>query len=546
MPDYTSFIQDSPYAFLPGSSGVWGDQGTPAGGSTPGSVRPGMGLPGDRYRAAAGLMPLSPTVRPAVQTMPAIWDPNRALYVNPQSGQPFTGKLPSGQYATGGRVTGAPPVAPPAGPVNPATGERTLAPSQQYNAVSIPKQPDVSAATTDLLNTFKTTAAASLKDFSSYLNDFKKNLGTAQTAAKTAEDIQPAVQALTDQQKQYAGNLNQAQADLAAVNKTAAGAEQGAVTEARNLLPSYDAAGQAIADQQMKLAVGNLSRYKMGTGTPRSLGSDETGILATAATNAMLPLKQSEIAQRYNIINNLELPVTRDIASRGAAQAGFDVNTAQQIFSSGQATTKDIQALAQQVRSMTYDDALKFMQAAAVPPQIQQQILSGQISELAGLSGLETGSNYQGLQDLTGASLTPANYYNLGTPGFPTYSRYAPTSGTGTGLTAPNAPVEVGGTKTGTNPNTGAPATAQELAYFNQTGVWPAQDPLFSNAAYSRYAPQVVGTQPRNRSNTGPQSNSVWDPNQGAFVDKDTGAITGWGPSGQSPYYDFPGEVTRG
>jgi hypothetical protein len=286
--------------------------------------------------------------------------------------------------------------------------------------------------------------------------------------------------------------LTQAQKDLAAVNAAAAASETGSVAEAKNLLPSYDAAGQAIADYQMKLAQGNLSRYKMGTGTPSSLGSDEASILANAATAAELPLKQSEIAQRYNIINNLELPVTRDIAARGGQQATFDVNTAQQIFSSGQATTQQIQALKNQVRSMTYQDAVQFMQAAGIPAVLQQQILGGEAATLSALSGLETASNYQGLQDLTGASLTPAAFYNLSTPGFPNYSRYAPQTSTGNGvLRASDAPIEVGATATGTNgPRPGS--IAADTAYFNQTGQWPASDPNFSSAAYSQFLNPVA------------------------------------------------------
>jgi hypothetical protein len=486
VPDYASFSPQSPYAYQPGSSGYRGDQGF-----SPGYYQP-------------GIVPQ----RPVATALPPIWDPQRALYVNPQTGQPHTGKLPSGQYSTAGRISGAPPIAPPAGKINPLTGQQELAPSQQFDAVSIPKQPDVSKATSDLLDTFKTTAAASLKDFSSYLNDFKTNLGTAQTAATKAENIQPTVDALTGQQKQYAGGVTQAQADLAGVNKTANAAETGSVAEAKGLLPSYDAAGQAIADRQMQLAVGNLSRYKMGSGTPTSAGTDETNILANAASAAMLPLKQSEIAQRYNIINNLELPVTRDIASRGAGQAAFDVSTARDIFSSGQATTKDIQNLAQQVRTMSYQDAMNFMQAAGIPAQIQHQIISGQISELSGLSGLESASNYQGLQDLTGMSLTPAQYYNQGTGGYSVNSRYAPTTGTGTnapGLRAANAPVEVGAG--------GLPS-------------WIAQ---------SRY--NQAQTSQGNQPNVGAQSNSHWDSNLGVFVDNNTGAITGWGYGGSAADY---------
>jgi len=466
------------------------------------------------------------------------WDPVRAIYINSRTKQPYTGKSPqTGYYISNGRVT-----APPPGVSTPGIDPNNV--QQRYKAVSIPKQPDVSAETSDLLTTFKKQADASLQDFSSYLNDFKKNLGTAQTAAAAASSPATVGKEAADmqaQQRQYAQSLDASQKALADLNAQTAAQEQGAVAQAQGLLPSYDAAAQAIADRQMQAVVGNLSRYKMGTGTPTSAGSDESRILANAASDVYLPLERDKINKQYDIISNLQLPVTRDIAGRETSRiAQFDPMVAGQKFQSGIATDKDVQALRDQVRNMTYEDAVRFMQAAQIPVSIQQAILSGNIGQLGQLSQLETASNYQGLQDLLGANITPATYYNQQFPGgFP--SRYPSTAGTGTGgggaLSAPNAPRAVGPGGNTYDGSVYSPTWAGGMNYDPRTGRWIAPsryagvwdqsaggywDPNTGN--FVPYAEPGAGNAAAPRTVTpGSMSNAYYDPSLGQIVDRTSG-----------------------
>lgn len=521
------------YDFLPGNSGVWGDQGFSAGGSVPTTTpRPGMGAPGDRYRAALGLPTLDPSAAHPVGS--AQWDSNKAIYVNPQSGQPFTGKLPSGQYATNGRVTGAPP-----------SGVSAIDPNnaaQRYKPVDIIKSPDIAAGTADLLTTFKKNADASLKGFDDYLSTFKAASKGAFDKTNAATNIDPLAANLRGQQQQFSGALDKSAAEIKALNASDAAAQHGIVDRANALLPEMDTNAQHALDLGMGAVQKNISRYKAASGTPTSLGGAEISMQNAANRDLLVPFELAKTQRKMDILQGLELPIQHDLTNRETSRiTQFDPMVAAQQFQSGTQTEQTIQGLKQAVAGMSWDNAIRYMQSIGVPEQIRQQILQGQVSTLGALSQLEDQSRYRGLQDTLGANLSQPQYYNMAQPGFPAPDRYSPVTGTPQG---DNAPRQIGST-TGTEP---AGVTAQDRAYFQQTGYWPHQDPNFSQAAYDRLAPAMLAnTGGGGRySNAGPQSNSYWDPNQGAYVDRTTGQITGWGPSGQSPYYDAPGAVTRG
>lgn len=490
--------------------------GVPQGGNWTGSAQ-GRINPADEFGGAQ-----------VASDVPA-WNAMNGMYINSRTKQPWTGKLNNGMYVRAGR-----PAQDPSTVAQPAINPNDV--NQRYKAVSVPKQPEVAGAASDLLTTFKKQADASLQDFSKYLSDFKANLGTAQGAAKQAENITPTAIALAKQQQDYAGSLDRSAQDLAALNARTATAETGAVTEAKDLLPSYDAAANAIADRQMQGVYQNLSRYKMGTGTPTSAGSDESRILAQAASDVALPLEREKINRRYDIISGLELPVTRDIASRETSRiAQFDPLVAGQIFNSGQATVKDIENLRQQVRNMSYEDAVRFMQAAQIPVAIQQQILQGQISNLGQISGIESQANYQGLQDVLGANLTPAQYYSQANPEFPNLSRYSPgggPAGLSPGLSAPNAPVQVGGGGGGGGnasfDASGNPTTTQ---YGNQYRPTWGGGLTYDPRSGRWQAPSRYNLDPGGELNVHPgtMANAYYDPRLGKIVDRTSGTFVAGG-----------------
>jgi hypothetical protein len=207
-------------------------------------------------------------------------------------------------------------------------------------------------------------------------------------------------------------------------------AEQGIVTQAQNLLPQYDAAARAVADQQMAAVTRNLNKYKMGTGTPGSSGTDEERVLADAAARVYAPFEQAKIDRAQQLLTGLALPVQQDITNRmTSALTQFNPQAQAAIWTSGRATEQDVQNLKQAVASMSYQQALQFMQALGVPVQVQQSILSGQLGQLGQLSTIESGAKYQGLQDILGIVPSQPVGYSMAQPEVPNYPpRYYPTA----------------------------------------------------------------------------------------------------------------------
>lgn len=456
------------YDFSPGSSGQWGDQGFAPGGSVPASIsRPGMGLPGDRYRTALGLT--APSTTAPRQTGIPTWDSQQAMYVNQHDGQPFTGKLPSGQYATGGRVTGAvPPGGVPAiDPNNPA---------QRYSPVDIVKSPDLAAGTSDLLATFKKNADASLKGFDDYLATFKDASKAAFDKTNAATNIDPLAANLRSQQQRYAGALDTSAGDIRALNVGDANAQRAIVAQANDTLPEIDKGYQDALDRDMGAVQKNISRYKLSTGTPSSMGGAETQIQNRANADLLIPFELAKSQRKLDILQNLALPVQRDITNRETSRiTQFDPMVAAQEFQSGTQTEQTIQGLKQAVSGMSWDNATRYMQSLGVPVELRQKILQGNVSTLGALGQLEDQSRYRGLQDKLGANISQPQYYSPGQPSFPPPSggRYSNVTGSPQGA---NPPTQIGpnGTTTVTNPATNAALSAEVQKWASQ-GMSPQQ-----------------------------------------------------------------------
>jgi hypothetical protein len=390
----------------------------------PGSSGYGI-LPGGGY----GLLVTSPKQPVAPPDYP-VYDITRGGLVSLKTKQPWTGPLPSGwsDPSRAGAVPTGPvqvPYQPPGTTINPND------PSQRYKPVNIDKSPDIAAGEQDLMKTFQDAASSSLKDFSSYLSNFKTDISGARAASAAATDIGPTVAQLQTGQAKYATGLSADQAALQDLLAKNAAAEQGIVTQVQNTLPQYDAAAQAVADQQFAAVQRNLAKYKMGTGTPGSVGTDEMRVLADAAARVYAPFEQAKIAEQQQILTGLALPVQQDITNRmTSALTQFNPQAQAAIWSSGRATTQDVQNLRQAVAGMSYQQALQFMQALGVPAGVQQAILSGQIGQLGQLSAIEQGAKYQGLQDILGVVPSQPVGYSVAQPGLPNYPpQYYPQAG---------------------------------------------------------------------------------------------------------------------
>lgn len=402
--------------------------------------------------------------------------------VSMKTGQPWMGAMPSGwsNPAGGSTPTGGVqvPYAPAGTTINPNN------PAQRYSPVTIPKNPDIVAGEQNLMKTFQDSAANSLQDFSAYLKNFTSDLSGSRAAGASALDITPTVNALQGGQAQYAAGLTADQNQLSSLLGSNAAAEQGVVQQVQNTLPQYDAAAKAVADQQMAAVNQQLSRYKMGTGTPSSGGSDEQRILADAAAKVYAPFEQAKIAEQQNILTGLALPVQQDITNRAtAALTQFDPAAQAAIWSSGRATAQDVQSLKNAVATMSYQQAVQFMTALGVPAQVMQGILSGQIGQLGQLSQIEQGANYQGIQDRLGVYQSQPVGYSNATPGIPNYGVRSPTNSTNSLAPAATAPITIG--------PSGAPSTPFASPYGppagTTSGLNPSGQPVYNAPGLPNY-----------------------------------------------------------
>lgn len=387
------------------------------------------------------------------------------VLISPSTGLPFSGVNP---YDGKTYKNGVPVVAPPGTQFIPGT-TTPIDPnnvSQRYKAVSVEKNPAVSSATDSLLNEFKTSAASSLDDFSSYLKNFKDQIGVANNQGQDATNIAPYAQDLIAQQNRYSNALTGAVTGAAANNANAAAQEQAILAqEQNNNRVGMNNALTASEQLQLGQLGAQVNRYKLGTGTPSSLGSDELAMQAAGARAIAVPIELQRVQNEQNILQNTALPIVQtDAARQQQFWQNFVPGVAGSQYQSGTDVSNQIQKLKMTVSNMSYDNAVRYMQSLGVPPQIQQQILSGQIGELGGFNSLYGGSRYQSLQDILGVNLSQPTGASPTFGGLP-QSRY-PVS---------NAPINVNGspaTNTGTggyggsvvDPNSWAQYTAQQNA----------------------------------------------------------------------------------
>lgn len=370
----------------------------------------------------------------------AAYDISSGRYIDITTGKPYTGKDPrTGQQFSNGALS-----AQSAQSAASAAGIDPNNPAQRYKPVDIVKAPDVNAAQQNLMETFRRNADQALTDFGTHLRSFQTDLTSARGLSREAQNISPTVDALTAAQGRYAGDLGSSEAEYRRAMADAAARERGVVQQANDLLPSYDTALDNILRNNLALVQGNLSRYKMGTGTPTSPGSSEARILASQATQAALPIEQAKIQRRYDILGGMALPVERELGGQRINFAGsFLPGVASSRYQSATSLPMQIQTLKQQVAGMSYQDAVRFLQAQGIPAEMQNAILSAQTGTLGQLGALEESTRYRGLQDVLGAQVANPVYYSQALPAYPNFPTRYPTTNTGTTpapMQAPNAP----------------------------------------------------------------------------------------------------------
>lgn len=385
----------------------------------------------------------------------AVWNAGTQTYQSVLTGQPYSGTDPfTGKQITNGKEvqTGQ-----PGGVQVPGTNQTIDPndPNQRYKPVDIVKDPAVAGEADKLTKQFSDAAATSLKDFGDYLNTFKQQTAQANKASQAATDVGADINALQQNQKRYDTALGANVADLNTINAQNADAESAIVQQAKDLLPSYDAAAQAVADRQQAALQGQLNRYSAGSGS-QGASSDMQRMLLAGTADIQLPTQLAKVGRQYDLLSNLALPVQRDITNRAtSAVTQFNPYAESQQYGSFAATTQQIQGLKSQVANMTWDNAVRYMQSMGIPPAVQSQVLGVDISQLGSLAGVRGGARYQGLQDVLGVDVSQPVGASFQAPAGRTYTPRYNVPGYGGGGAAPtvtgstnlggNAPVQVGG-----------------------------------------------------------------------------------------------------
>ena len=386
--------------------------------------------------------------------------------------------------------------------LNPA-GVDTNDPTQRYRSFSLPKLPGVDAAADKFLKELSSGAGSSLRGFDDIVNQFKQQSSAATASGRRAADIGPTANALLGSQGRYAGALGEASGRYAGELGRSAGAERGIVGQAEALLPEYDLSlGRAENLAQQNVA-GAVNRYAAGKnaaagGVALGMGTDIADVLARRSYEASLPYEQARVNRRYDILQNLSLPVERDIAGRNISYAGeFLPRVAGAEYTSSQGTALAVQNLKDAAAKQDWQTALQIMQSLSLPAQVQQQILAGAVSIEGALAALKEQASYHGVYDQFGMPITQPQYFNLGQPPLPAPSRYRinnlTTTGTSPGLVADNAPITVN-PRYSTAGTPGVRYNALDDAYQAQTGFFPDQDPNFSAEAYAGLAGGARGS----------------------------------------------------
>lgn len=427
----------------------------------------------------------------------AVYDISSNKVVSLKTGQPYNGVDPrTGNTYSGGILQAA------AGAANAPTGD----PTKDYQAVQIEKSPEIASATQGLLAEFKKNAESSLANFNDYLKSYQTDIDAARQKSLAATDTSGTEAALGAAKQQYTAGLAASDEAYRRAMADTAARERAVVTGAVDDLTGYDDAVNRMQQIALNQVPAYMSRFKLRTGTPTSLGSADVAEMTRQLTNAAAPFELAKINQRYAIRSGMELPVEQQLGNMGITYAGSylpsiaganygaDVNIAQYI-----------QGLRQSVAGMSFQDANAYLTAAGVPDSIKQSIFGGYTQNLGAIAGLMPSAYYQGLNYVPGAQLSQPAYYNMGTGGYPTGLSTLPSGTSRFPTSGYTSPINQAGMQYDSN----------GLGYGFIGGKAGGPVTTIYTGGYGANA------------NTGSQNNAVYNPITGAIVDPVTGANVG-------------------
>lgn len=381
-------------------------------------------------------------------------DPVTGRIINAETGQPISGMSGTG---TGGAADGV---------IVPYSGGQRINPNdpyQRYRAVNIVKTPEIESATQKMLKQFEAVGNSDVADFSKYLTDFKAQLDSAANRGNAALNLDPYIQAQRGYQSKYAQNLGGAAADYAALNAATGANSNRIIEEQKAMLPSYNTAQDALRDYNAKmLTAATVARY--GPNLSSGLGRE----LVRGYSQISVPLELAKIQQGYRV-SDAEKAAATEQANRETARIGsFNPMVAGQTYQSGHATEQDILNAQMQAANLGFEYPMRYLQGATEAYMAPQRLFSGRIGQLGALDQLYGSSRYQGLQDVLGTNVTPAQSYSFVSPGYPERTPYQ--SPVGTGVDYGVATASTAGAVPGTRDWTYTDPYAQSIKRYKDMG----------------------------------------------------------------------------
>lgn len=366
----------------------------------------------------------------------------------------------------------------------PVAGAPGAAPAEDPNSsVSLlhqVKSQPIADAAAGLGTATAAAATATTKSFKDYLAEAHdqnaKNAAQIETDRKTLNDTSAYEQQLKDINAQYSAASHGTNQQIIDSNNQYQQTQQKTVQQLAEENARYEAAAQAVAGQAVAAANGQNKLYQAASGTPTSDSGDMRARAIQAYLGVNTPLQADLSNRRLNQITNVMMPLNREYNTNRLQQLeGFQQPMDQSIASMGTASANTVESLKASLAGRSLNESIAYMQSMGIPFQVMQQVLSGNINNLAGLSAIDQGNTFYGL----------AQPYNNPNISLPTYTG-APVGRPQNNQ--PNAPVNYGPQPV-SNPGNGAPTGGDQNVreyYRQQTGFYPEQDPNFSQGRYNQ------------------------------------------------------------
>jgi len=316
-----------------------------------------------------------------------------------------------------------------------------------FTAQTTVKQPEIAAAASGLLGTSTATNAATNASFNDYLAQAKTLNAQGADQLKVdqaAVDPTATVNRLNTDTANTTATLNQnnqnyqtaqqgVQANIAAENTTAAQTTADRLAALKSTLDAenaqYAASEQAVAGQAYAKAQKGISLYQLGSGTPTSGSGNLSNRYIKAYADINVPL-QADLANRQ-ISETNQLDTQQQAADKSSydnlisyysGQSALNSDVANRMASTAEytgnldaATATQIQQLKTSTAGMSRAMAAQYLQQLQVPFSVGSQVLAGQISNLQGIQGIESGANYYNIDTPYDPSRVPVTTTNTTT-----------------------------------------------------------------------------------------------------------------------------------